>query len=476
MAYLFYFLLIFVSNYFLYGDEYHSIQGLYGNKALGMGGAYTAISDEPSGMYYNPAGMSFSQSSNITVNATTYQYDRKTYHNVFGPAQNYTRESKNLGPNFVGILQKLNNLTVGFSLINIQSKKYSLSGEINLPYFSPEVDRYKADSLENTMNFLAGPGISYLLGSKISVGMSLFYSYDNEDNIFTGSIEKKDGTISAHTMKVKRLTKGVLPVLGIQYLVTEKLSLGVSLKKMFTVIHNKRYSSNTLNAIASGNSFIRNKEFIESSDSFFVAYDEPMIIAVKSPNLGTIAEPTEVRLGLAYFASHRFLVSGDVIYTGSYHYSKRNYGVIFPEKAVISADNTILNNINRKETYNFALGAEYFLTESIALRLGVFSNYSNTKYLSKQKLYVERFFSNPFSPLPIPITPNYYHIFPSKRLEHVTQFGYTLGLSYETSKAFYSFTILAEDGRGLGFAFNSSVPQKISYLNFNFYLSAGTNY
>ena len=30
-----------------------------GNKALGMGGAFTAVADDPSAMFWNPAGMAF---------------------------------------------------------------------------------------------------------------------------------------------------------------------------------------------------------------------------------------------------------------------------------------------------------------------------------------------------------------------------------------------------------------------------------
>ena len=54
-------------------QDYYNIKGLFGEKAPGMGGAFTAISDDVSGMYYNPAGLSFSDKNYISINASSYK-------------------------------------------------------------------------------------------------------------------------------------------------------------------------------------------------------------------------------------------------------------------------------------------------------------------------------------------------------------------------------------------------------------------
>ncbi|MDH5258366.1 MAG: hypothetical protein OEX07_10165, partial [Gammaproteobacteria bacterium] len=41
-------------------DQYHYNNVLIGNRASGMAGAYVAVSDDPSGLYYNPSGIVYS--------------------------------------------------------------------------------------------------------------------------------------------------------------------------------------------------------------------------------------------------------------------------------------------------------------------------------------------------------------------------------------------------------------------------------
>jgi uncharacterized membrane protein YecN with MAPEG domain len=48
-------------------DEYHFVNTFVGDRAAGMGGAYTAIADGPEGMYYNPAGLAFAPTNYVSV-------------------------------------------------------------------------------------------------------------------------------------------------------------------------------------------------------------------------------------------------------------------------------------------------------------------------------------------------------------------------------------------------------------------------
>ncbi|MCB1192426.1 MAG: hypothetical protein H7A23_10390 [Leptospiraceae bacterium] len=57
----------------LFADSYHNIQSFIGEKAAAMGGAFTAISDDPSGAYYNPAGISFAYNNYVSISANTYR-------------------------------------------------------------------------------------------------------------------------------------------------------------------------------------------------------------------------------------------------------------------------------------------------------------------------------------------------------------------------------------------------------------------
>ena len=47
----------------IFADDYHFNNFFIGDRAASMGGAYCAIADGPEGVYYNPAGLSFSSSN-----------------------------------------------------------------------------------------------------------------------------------------------------------------------------------------------------------------------------------------------------------------------------------------------------------------------------------------------------------------------------------------------------------------------------
>ena len=55
-------------------DQFHYIDIHVGERASGLAGAFTAISDDPSGAYYNPAGLAFTNKSYISVSTNTFSY------------------------------------------------------------------------------------------------------------------------------------------------------------------------------------------------------------------------------------------------------------------------------------------------------------------------------------------------------------------------------------------------------------------
>src|SRR3989338_11529459 len=97
-----------------FADEYHYNNIIIGDRASGMGGAYTAISDDASGCYYNPAGLIFASGRSLSASANVYNYFKKTYKDVLG-GKGWERVSSNLLPNYFGIIQPLGQGIIGFS-------------------------------------------------------------------------------------------------------------------------------------------------------------------------------------------------------------------------------------------------------------------------------------------------------------------------------------------------------------------------
>ena len=77
----------------VYADEYHYNSLLIGDRASGLGGAYVAIADDPSGLYYNPAGTVYTASSNLSASMNAYNITNTKYKEVLGPGVDWERNS-----------------------------------------------------------------------------------------------------------------------------------------------------------------------------------------------------------------------------------------------------------------------------------------------------------------------------------------------------------------------------------------------
>src|SRR5512134_2351307 len=95
-------------------DPLHYTNLLVGDRAAGMGGAYTAVSDDVTGLYYNPAGIVYSTGRNLSGSLNSYFNSVKSYKGVIG-GHDWDRKSTALLPNYFGIIQPAGHYKFGFS-------------------------------------------------------------------------------------------------------------------------------------------------------------------------------------------------------------------------------------------------------------------------------------------------------------------------------------------------------------------------
>src|SRR4051812_22116956 len=60
-------------------DDFHYRSVLVGERGASLGGAFLAISDDPSGVFYNPAGIVFGFENYISGSANTYTSSKTVY-------------------------------------------------------------------------------------------------------------------------------------------------------------------------------------------------------------------------------------------------------------------------------------------------------------------------------------------------------------------------------------------------------------
>lgn len=324
--------LLFSSNAFSDMEHYKDV--LIGGRAATMGGAYTGVSDDASGSFYNPAGLNFANMSSFSGSANTYTINKTKYQKAIGD-RDWDRDSSNLMPNFFGVVQKGKDSAFGFSYAVVNSKIehqdqiYEYISEVSNPL---NVYALNIHSEDNTYHI--GPSYSKKFSDEFTFGATLYYHYRVYRRAQSQLLRYSDGTDESTYLNTLKKEKGFMPKLGVMWTPKDKWSMGA------TLAHTQVIASITDNQQNKKNKGASTFQFGQNADT------------VKRKM------PYELSIGTAYFPSPYVLYSFDVDY-------------------YLPTDGSQVDVIN------FSMGSEYFLNETNAIRGGVYTNRSNSKQPSK---------------------------------------------------------------------------------------------
>jgi long-chain fatty acid transport protein len=310
--------------------EYHK-NTLIGGRAATMGGAYTAISDDASGAFYNPAGLAFAGSSSFSGSANTYTISDMKYEGAIG-GEDWQRTSNNLKPNFFGVVQKNKNETYAFSYA-LTDAAVEHQDQIfkDLTDTVDPINLYVLNLHTEDSTYLIGPSYAKKVSDTFSWGTSFFYHYRVYRRAQSQLLRYVDGDDEASYSNNIKKEKGFKPKLGFMISPKDKWSVGVNLSK--TLI------------LTSLSDIQRNEKIKGVATYSFAQYK-------KTTRRKT---PIELETGVAYFPSAFLLLSANIDY---YAFTDDN---------------------DRDNVINLSLGSEYFLSEKHAIRGGVFSNRTNSQ-------------------------------------------------------------------------------------------------
>lgn len=409
-----------------HADDLHYNNILVGDRAAGMGGAYTAISDDPSGLYYNPAGIVFAPGRSFSASVNAYQYSKKTYKDVLG-GNGWERVSSNLLPNYFGVIQPLGSGKIGFSYAVPDTR---LENQAQTFQNLGTTTRYVINMNDSDYTYNFGPSYAVKLNDRLSVGGTLYMHYRDRQLISNQLQEFQNLTPADYEWRNSYDSTsewGVKPVVGVMWTPQDKLSLGLTVSKT-SMISSSRRIQNTIRYRNDGN--------------------HPQYSGI-TPPLYEVWESADNRqfpwvttAGAAYFPSESLLVSADLSL-----YSAESYTLTFKEKSSGAAD--ALRN-PKSSTFNAAIGAEYYPNAKIAFRGGLFTNMANTPTLSTGA---------------------------SGQPEHIDMYGISLSASHFTRSS--SLTLGGSYSYGLGKSqvlLGSASLQDVEMQNLTAFLSAAFTY
>lgn len=343
-----------------YADEYHYKNLLVGTKALGLGGAFTAISDDLSAVFYNPAGLTNTESSN-SASISTFAWEKSTFEDVFSNGDDFSRSSFNIVPSFLGIGGNEDgwHWSVAFAVSDMSTERNYAEAHSDLLSEEGAVigstTEFGNIDLDNSA-FDLGLGAAINLTENVALGGSLILKYKNFETIqgsgLNAVINGPGFDIYSGFTASRRITDETIlanPTIGLLYH-TNEFNLGLKVGKDFTI--NRSYSA---------------------SHNIFVTSLEPLPPGTKQATVGTIhGDHTQD------FATNVSL--GAAVYQGKYEWSFNAdyYSSVEVDEgtAIISEFHpSIIRDI--KEVINYSVGMTYYKTQESYFRVGLFTDFAN---------------------------------------------------------------------------------------------------
>lgn len=315
-----------------------------GAKAMGMGFAFTAQANDPSAIYFNPAGIVQLEGQNVMVGVTYVRENGATFTGatpLTAPASR-TETQKNLDffvPNAYWTRKASPNLAYGVGIF----VPFGLGQEYNDKNAS--IFRNQITKID-LMTFVVNPTVAYRVNDVLSVGVGIDFMYG------TATLEKTpvSGALGGNLYNSKLDGDGTAwgYNFGLQLTPSKNVKVGFSFRSPFAL------------EIKDGDVTLRNINGPTSVTFFGGA------TSFDTKGSTTIHMPATATLGIAYVAD-RFTVEADADWT--FWHSFGNLGISIQDERPPVLVST-LSEKNWKDVVALYVGGEYRVTEPLALRLG----------------------------------------------------------------------------------------------------------
>jgi long-chain fatty acid transport protein len=334
---------------FACADQFHNVNQIVGDRAIGLAGAYVAVSDDPSGMVYNPAGIAFASSASISANVNTLQFNQIDYDDVLNGEYSYQRQSYQVLPNFFGVVQPLSKWKVGFynAIVDSTQEKQDQSFE----NFG-DIDRFVINLNNLATTYNVGPAAAFQVSKQLSIGLALPLHYRSTELVSNQHIDFSAGAdrvMEWQNVALKTNERGIRPKLGISYSPIRHFSFGFTLDH--TIVFSAKQTEQQSVCITDG-----------TNVGCSVQVDPRIETYSYIPKY-----PFQIVIGGAWFPSNSFLLSADVTFN-------------------TPVDQTTTAFANREMTLDAAIGTEWYWDPQWALRSGAFTSMANTPILNNTDL------------------------------------------------------------------------------------------
>jgi len=348
-------------------DDQHYQDFIVGDEAVGMGGAFTALSADPSGGWYNPAGIVDVRNTSLSLSANLYGIQDSAVGSTDELMPEDALGKLTVVPSSTGFVQALGRTDMhgrrpyafGLSLMVPSYRKYSThdEGEINDPIEGLVRYGYNRSYVDETL--WAGLMGAMRLGGRLSIGGAVFLVHRSVSDKATSFVAGDfiDGEFSAFhhaTMDLEFFNDSLLAVLGAKLKLSNKLYVGAMVRSPSLTIYSRgqmRYGRARSDGLG---------------DVGFIPTPEGSKVKSESRING------EARVGIAYVWPKVFKIAADV----SAHLPV-SYTLIDVQDEAVANALLIAPEVEREFVINGNLGVEFLFLDRFSVAMGGFTNFSS---------------------------------------------------------------------------------------------------
>lgn len=338
-----------------FADDFHYVNMIVGNRAAGLGGAYGAVSDDPSGCFYNPAGIAFAPNMSLSASVNVFGNSEKTYQDILttvnGGKRDWKQESSSLLPNYFGIVRKMGRGKIGLSYAvpdSTDRRQKQYFKNIATTIEDNPVESYLIHINDKDTEYLFGPSYAMAFSDSLSVGATMYFYYRDAEIIRNQLLQFQQGEHYFINYYKTRKDRGIKPILGAIWEPSDTFALGLSVSQIYVLDNDTHTTDIFRETISGGYTLVDGQEydFSDTNSIHFESRDQD----------DEEDYPWSGSLGLAWFVSPSLLFTGDITVHGSEN--------------------------DKESVVNFALGSEYYFSRSLAWRCGFYTDFANTDKLS----------------------------------------------------------------------------------------------
>lgn len=361
----------------------------HGAKASGMSGAFTAVANDPSAVYWNPGGLSYIKGTQFMF-SSHFVTPSSSFRGISPDVEEYKVVKRTFYPsNFFASHSFDDNWAVGFG--------FTVPFGLGTKWDENWVGRYLALETELQI-FTLSPAISYKINDDLSIGAGLNYSFANvlikqktPQTPFAGdakiTLEGKDKSAFGFSF-------------GVMYKATSDLTLGASFQSNIDydfkgtatsegaqqLIQAKRLPMGDVVAklktpfnLALGVAYKVNEDWLISTDFQYVGWSsyDSLKVDFVDPAYNDISSPRSYHNSFVIRLGTDYKISEDLSVRGGFYYDKKPV-----------EDDMVAPSLPETDRLGFTLGAEYKLLDNLSLRGSFLYIRGNELKVENSKQYI----------------------------------------------------------------------------------------